>query len=93
MSAKDDTALYARLGRAIVLNAVNEYKTALEKKKVEYAVHGRIKISTKAQIDELEEFFNSDYCSLLCGFDVSAAELRHHFQKPTIKIKRGETKC
>lgn len=62
-SAED--ACYRRLASAIIMQAIRDYHKAL-KRHDEFVNEAKRK-QAKKEIQELEDFFCSDWCHMLCG--------------------------
>lgn len=60
---------YNGLAKSVVLNAVTEYKGVRKRIRYEVATEGKPSIGLIKKRRELEEFFDSDWCDQLCGFD------------------------
>lgn len=66
----DVNEAYRNLAAAIVLEAVNEYKAVLPK--------GKTDQGTSAKRLELESFFDSSWCGMLCG--IKGSDIKRRLQ-------------
>lgn len=69
MATNPINAAYIELAKAIVTQAVYDYRRFLSSRRAQMTDSGIVNPITARKIHELEEFFDSDYCDLLCGFD------------------------
>ena len=60
---------YQNLAAAIVLKAVEDYKDVLKTIRKNKVNGEKVSPKTIAKLEDLEEFFDSDWCDTLCGFD------------------------
>lgn len=61
----EDDACYRRLANAIVIQAIRDYHKALKQQET-FVNEAKIK-QVKKEIKDLEDFFCSDWCRMLCG--------------------------
>lgn len=78
MPMADTNEAYRNLAATIVLTAVNEYRDILPKARDQRLREGRIDPRTKAKQLELEEFFDSSWCGMLCG--ISGGDIKRKLQ-------------
>ena len=67
---------YENLSKRVVLQAAMEYKTVRSQIRNDIANGGFVSERLIIKCQELEHFFDSDWCDQLCGFDGSAIKQR-----------------
>lgn len=63
---------YSNLAAAIVLKAIEDYRAVMKTVKNSRRHSEKIDPRTLEKQLELEDFFDSSWCDMLCGFDGSA---------------------